>query len=208
MAKPLAQVVDRTPSAHPSPKPSTRSAPTLKQPSISTSSSPSHVAPTMTKTPSGRMRTPRSKLPNEPHGDGDIGGTPPELPRPPDKDKGKLHINNERSHTGSAPSGTLPLPSDHPASAAGTPSRPQPEFKPYSAAVPPVPQKGAPTKSPPETGDNTSPKLPSDRPRGEAHLPSFGQPAPPQEADEKKSHVKSSDQIGRTQSSGKSTFIF
>ena len=261
-AKPLVPVVDRTPSVHPSPKPSTRSAPTLNQPNISTSLSQSHVAPTITKSASGWMRTPRSKHPNDsdPHGDADVGGTPPELPRPLDKDKGKAYFNDERSHTGpSAPSGAPPLPSEHPASATGTSPRPQPEAgarglgrstsqirgnegvgrearrvaegltsakgetrpgptlpsksmqstgQPYSAAVPPVSQKGTPARSPPETGDNTSSRLPSDRPRGEAHLPSFGQPDPPQEADEKKPYVKPSDQIGRTQSSGKSSFVF
>ena len=257
MVKPLAQVVGRTPSVRPSPKPSTHSAPTPDQPSVSTSSSPPHVAPTITKTTSSWMRTPNSKPPNDPHGDAHTGGAPPELPRPPDKGKGKAHPN-ERSHTNlSAPSGTPPLPPDT-ASAAGSPSRPQPESgpqgldrstsrirgdgvkrearrvaegptpakgetrpepilpsksmqsagQPYSAAVPLVPQKGTPPRSPPETGDDTYSRLPGDRRRGEMHGSSIVQLGPPQEVVENKPHAKPSDQIGHTQSSGKSSIIF
>ena len=233
--KPLAQVVDRTPSVHSSPKPSTHSAPTLNQPSVSTSLHPPHFASTTTKAASGRMRTAHSKLPNESHEDAHTGGSPSELPPPPDKDKGKAY-SNERGHTDpSAPSGTPPLPPEHPASAAGLHSRPpQPESglqgldrsssrirgnesvgrevtsrrvaeglasaredtrpgpilpsksmqaagQPYSAAAPQVPQKGIPTRSSPETGDDTSSGPPGDRRHGE---------------------------ISHTQSSGKLSFIF
>jgi len=258
-ATPLAQVVGHTPSVRPSPKPSVHSAPALNQPSVSTSSSPSHVAPTMTKTTSGWMRTPHSKLPNESRGDSHTDGALSELPRPPDKGKRKAH-SNERSHTDPLnPSGTPPLPPEHLTSAAGSPSRPQPESgprgldrstsrfrgnegvgrearraaegltsakgetrpgpilpskpmqstgQPYSAAVPLVPQKGTPTRSPPETGDDTSSRLAGDRRRGETHTSSLVQPDPHQEAVENKPHAKPSDQIGHTLSSGKSFPIY
>ena len=228
------------------------------QPGVSTSSSssPSHVAPTITKTAPGWMPTPCSGLPNEPHEDAHTGGeTPSELPCPSDKGKGKAH-SNERSHTDpSASSGTPPLPPEHPASATGLPSIPQPESgprgldrstpriygkegvgrearraaegltpakgetrpgpilpskpmqstgHPYSAAVPLVPQKGTHTRSPPETGDDTSSRLAGDRRRGETHTSSLVQPDPPQEAVENKPHAKPSDQVGHTLSSGRS----
>ena len=257
-AKPLAQVVGRTPSVRPSPKPPTHPAPNLNQPSVSTSPSPSHAAPTITKTASGWTRTPHSKLPNEPHGDARTDGAPSVLPRPPDKGKGKAHSNERSDANLSAPSGTPPLPPEHSTSGAGSPFRPQPESgprgldrstsrirgnegvgrearrvaegltsakgetrpgpilpsksmqsagQPSSAAIPLVPQKGTPTRSPPETGVDTSSRLPGDRRRGETHAASLVQLDPPQEAVENKPHEKPSDQIGHTHSSGKSSFI-
>ena len=99
--KPHAQEVDRIASVHPPLKPSIHSTPTPSQPSAPVSSSQSSSAAPITKTGSGRMRTPHR-----------------DTPLPPDEDKGQAY-RNESSHmrSPSASSRDPRFPPGHVASA-------------------------------------------------------------------------------------------
>jgi len=120
-----AQQLHRTTSFQQSAKPSTYSAPPLKQSGISISSSVSHVGPALMKPTSSLARPPRVMLSSEPRAQS--GGAPVDLPRPPDQEKVATNPDEPRHSNTFAASHRLSSPPQPAITKADPTFLPQPE---------------------------------------------------------------------------------